>query len=168
MTGYAGLKEGKQLVCEEHERLRTRLTEAFLKQLMRLPEQVEGVPEDPEMLPHVQKSKPRKLADGSVIPAMTLAVPVEEGGVYEALWKLGEMARVGLNADQNRIPVKQEIIEVCEILDRNIYQMASGCWLYLADNGNGCPGYVIGQTNTSKGRTITGAEGVRYLDKPRH
>lgn len=168
MTGYAGLAEAAELVQTEYRVLRERLSADFLKQLTEIPQNVCPLPEDPAELPHIQWSRERKIPDGTVIPSVPMAVAVEEGGVFEALWNLGELARMGLTVDMADIPVKQEVVEVCELLDRNLYQMRSGCLLYLADNGRGCPGKVIGQTTKAKGKTITGAEGVRYLDKPRH
>lgn len=168
MTGYAGLSAAKKLVKEERVLLRKRLSESFLEQLLAIPENVAELPTDDAELPRIQWSRARKLPDQSILPSVPMAVAVEEGGIYEALWKLGEMARSGLNVELADIPVKQEVVEVCELLDRNLYQLPSGCRMYLADNGRGCPGTVIGQTNEGKGRTVTGAEGVRYLDKPRH
>ena len=93
---------------------------------------------------------------------------MERGGVFEALWNLAEQAQTGLQAELARIPIRQETIEVCERLDQNPYQLPSGGILYLAENGNGLPGTVIGRTHKAKARTIVGYEGVRYLDKPRH
>lgn len=168
MTGYAGLRASKELAESEREQLIRTLSPRFLDRLQALPENMGEIPDDLAALPRVQRSKPRKLADGSVIPATVLAVPVKEGGVFEALWNLAELARVGLEVDLADIPIRQETIEVCEVVDANPYQLSSGCIMYLADHGAGCPGRVIGYTTASKGRIIKSAEGIRYLEKPRH
>ena len=49
-------------------------------------------------------------ADASALYAMG------EGGFLSALWKMAEASEVGLEADFRKVPIRQETIEVCEIL----------------------------------------------------
>ena len=163
MTGYAGLAASKKMAIEHREVLNRTLTRAFLDSLQRIPE--EHADEEGHTVPDVFMACPYK--DSSLLEE-PMMVEVARGGILEALWNLADLAGVGLNVNMEKIPIRQETIEVCEILDENPYQMPSGCRIYLTVNGNTHPGSVIGQTNASKARTITTREGVRYLDKPRH
>ena len=40
---------------------------------------------------------------------------VAEGGIFAALWDMAQAGNVGLDIDFRSIPVKQEIIELCEM-----------------------------------------------------
>lgn len=102
--------------------------------------------------------------------------PLGEGGIFTALWKLAERMRTGLEADLRKIPVKQEIIEICEYFDLNPYNMLSGGSLLIAvPNGLAMAGEleklgvssaIIGRTTDGNDRTIRNQEHIRYLDRP--
>ena len=163
MTGWAGLTESQRLAVVCREALEKRLPSALLNRLRDLPE--EQAAADGEVLRDVCRIQPH--GDEDLAEEMAV-IPVEQGGILEALWNLAELADCGLNVSMNLIPVRQETIEVCEVLDVNPYQIPAGCSVYLTENGFGHPGRVIGQTHAGKARTVTGYEGIRYLDKPRH
>ena len=108
--------------------------------------------------------------------------------MYAALWKLAEAAGAGLTVEQQSIPVRQETIEICELLDVSPYLMQSGAYLYLTekdereenqeyeklseeredseDRSAWQKAVKIGTTNGSKDRVILGLEGLRYLNRP--
>lgn len=102
--------------------------------------------------------------------------PVEEGGILTALWKLSGGYGQGISFDLRKIPVSQEIIEVCELLDLNPYRLASGeCMIFAADNGAdavraleemGILAAVIGKVEKGIARKITGGGGTGYLERP--
>ena len=50
-----------------------------------------------------------------------------EGGIAAALWNMAELSGVGLDIDFRSIPVKQEIVEICEFFDINPYLLKSLC-----------------------------------------
>ncbi len=57
------------------------------------------------------------------------------GGVYAALWQLGRFADCGFTVHNDRIPIRQETIEVCEALDKNPYLIdGTGGLLIVCDN----------------------------------
>ena len=57
------------------------------------------------------------------------------GGVYAALWQLGRFADCGFTVHNDRIPIRQETIEVCEALDINPYLIdGTGGLLIVCDN----------------------------------
>ena len=49
-----------------------------------------------------------------------------DGGVYGALWRLGERLRAGMRVSLPEIPISQLTIEICETLDRDPYQIPAG------------------------------------------
>ena len=55
-----------------------------------------------------------------------LLLPGGDGGVYGALWKLGEKLRCGMNVELPQIPIAQITIEVCETVDIDPYQIPAG------------------------------------------
>lgn len=104
-------------------------------------------------------------------------MPVGEGGVFAALWKLGELLDCGMEITLGKIPVRQETIEICEFFDLNPYQMIStGAFLAaVPENGRGrqlrgelekLSGVLIGCTNHSRARIILNGGLVRFIDRP--
>ena len=41
---------------------------------------------------------------------------ITEGGIFGALWEIGEASGTGITADLRKIPIKQETVEICEVL----------------------------------------------------
>ena len=105
-------------------------------------------------------------------------LPVTEGGVYAALWELAQSGEVGIDVDFRKIPVHQEVIEICEMYDINPYELAStGCLLVTSEDGCGIvrileelgiSAVIIGRTTDNHDKLIRNQEEVRYLDVPRH
>jgi len=86
-------------------------------------------------------------------------------GLYAALWKLGEENNCGVEIDALEIPIKQEIIEVCELAGVNPYEGISSGYIYLSDAPNA--GVVIGETTKTNDRVIRLRDHNRFLYKPR-
>ncbi len=67
----------------------------------------------------------------SVLPEAAVALDygaysmhdVSRGGVFAALWELAEKAGVGLEIDLKKLPIRQETVEICEILGINPYEL---------------------------------------------
>jgi len=102
---------------------------------------------------------------------------VAEGGIFGALWDMAEAGKVGLEIDFKKIKVKQEIIEICELFDKNPYEIASsGCLLMTYDNGydivkalkeNGISATIIGRTTDTNDKIIYNEGEKRYLETPK-
>ena len=102
---------------------------------------------------------------------------VSHRGIFAGLWEMAQEAGVGLEADLRKIPVRQETIEICEVLGKNPYELSSGgCLIMTAENGNalvtallreGIPAVVIGRTTAGNDRVLYNNGHKRYLDKPR-
>ena len=73
------------------------------------------------------------VAGKSGVWAMT---DVTEGGIFGALWEMAESSGVGLEIDLKKLPIRQETVEICNLLDLNPYELISGgCLLIAAENG---------------------------------
>lgn len=99
-----------------------------------------------------------------------------EGGVFGALWEFAEYAGLGFEADLKQIPIRQETVEICEFLEKNPYELASGgLMLYAAREGEpladiltkeGYPARRIGTFTGEKARILHNEDEIRYLDRP--
>lgn len=121
------------------------------------------------------------VADRALLAAQAGAaylVAAGEGGINAALWRLAADNTCGFDINLRDIPVKQEIIEMCELFDINPYELSSvGCMLMTAEDGcgivevlneNGFDAVVIGHTISGKAKQMHLEDEVRYLDVPRN
>jgi hydrogenase expression/formation protein HypE len=102
---------------------------------------------------------------------------VTEGGIFGALWELGEASGVGIEVDLKKIPIKQETIEICEFYDLNPYQLiSSGVMLMVTDKANelvealkknNIPAAVIGRVTANNDRVVLNEEEKRFLEPPK-
>lgn len=98
------------------------------------------------------------------------------GGIFGALWELGESCRTGLEVDLKKIPIRQETVEICEYFDENPYIIPSeGVLLIVTSSGSrlireyeaaGIPAAVIGQIREDQDRIVKNGEERRYLVPP--
>lgn len=101
---------------------------------------------------------------------------IDEGGVLAALWNLSGAYEQGITFSLLKIPVAQEMIEICELFDLNPYRLWSGeCVLLAADHGedtvsrladHGIRAAVIGKVEKGIARKMTGVGGTGYLERP--
>lgn len=121
----------------------------------------------------------------SIIPEAATAVrsgvrtmhDVTEGGVFGALWEIAESSGVGLEIDLQKLPIKQETIELCEFVDINPYQMiSSGSLLMVTDHGydlvkalekQNINASVIGKITNSNDRVVINEDERRFLEPPK-
>lgn len=99
------------------------------------------------------------------------------GGVFAALWELGEGADCGIEVSLKDIPIRQETIEVCEFFDINPYMaLSGGSAIIVAPNGekvltelekNGISARIIGQTTSRNDRIVINEDDTRYLTPPK-
>ena len=102
---------------------------------------------------------------------------VSEGGIFGALWDMCEYGHTGLDVDIRSIPVRQEIIEICELLNVNPYELESmGCLLMTSDNDcdiinilKSCniEAQVIGKVIKGSQRILHNKDEERFLDLPK-
>ena len=122
----------------------------------------------------------------SVLPESRIAMEVgvtgmhdvSRGGIFSALWELAEKGNVGIEVDLKKIPVRQETIEICEVLGVNPYELyGAGSLLIVTDKGNQLlyelekqqiPAAIIGKITEENGKVILNGEEVRFLDRPKN
>jgi Hydrogenase maturation factor len=157
MTKWAGL-EGTSIIAESKaETLRETLPETLIETAASFKEYLSIVPE-------------ARIAAENGATAMH---DVTEGGVFGALWEIGEVSGTGITASLHKIPVRQETIEVCEVFNINPYMLiSSGSLLIGCPNGNqlaeelirnGIPAAVIGRAVKGNARVVVNGEETRYL-----
>lgn len=161
LTKWIGL-EATALLAREHENeLLKRYTPVFVSQAQDMLQYISTVPEAAVAVRHGVKAM----------------LPIEEGGIFGALWELAEGAGLGLEVQAKAIPVKQETIEVCELYDRNPYQLPSaGSLLLVTEQGEqlkwelaeaGIPAAVIGRLTNSNDRVLLQEDERRFLELPK-
>lgn len=100
---------------------------------------------------------------------------ISYGGVFAALWELAEGSGTGLEADLKKIPIKQETIEICEMLEVNPYQLLTGGMLIAAEDGEqlvaafakeGIAARIIGKLQSGNDRILINDDEKRFLELP--
>lgn len=161
MTKWAGI-EGTSILAHEGE--------AKLKNYYNT-KMVERAKEFSEYLSVVEDSK---IAMQFNVYAMH---DVTEGGIMGALWEIGSKSRLGLIADQDKIPIKQETIDICEYLDINPYKLiGSGSMVIVTDeaeamiqafNEAGILATVIGEITLGNHKQMKQADTMCSLEPPK-
>ena len=87
------------------------------------------------------------------------------------------MTGLGIDVDFNKIPVCQEIIEVCEMFDINPYELESGGCLLMTFGkeydivrileDNDIPVSIIGYMQEGNDKIIRNMDEIRFLDMPK-
>ncbi len=103
-------------------------------------------------------------------------VKIKEGGIFRALWILSQKLQCGFEIDLRKIPVLQETVEVCEVLEEDIFSLPAGdAWIAATAKPQdflarcawaGIPASVIGKTTRSMARAVYLGDAVRYLVGP--
>lgn len=97
-----------------------------------------------------------------------------DGGAFAGLWELGEQLRCGMVIDVPSIPIRQQTIEVCELLDRNPYLLASGNAVLMVTRRperllhalwqQGYEAEHIGYLQTAAARELRNGDEVRFVE----
>ena len=160
MAGTAGI-EGTVLLYEANrEQMEAKYPKHFLQKAAELPETAVSA----------------NLIRAGLANGAAAAVPGGDGGVYGALWKLGEKLRAGMEIVLPDIPIAQITIEVCEVTDCDPYQIpGGGCVLFvtadpdplltaLAEAAPQVEAAVIGRLTKEAARTLQNRGETRYLE----
>ncbi len=161
MTKWIGISDTARLAQDREEELLTRYPAFYVKSSQNLEQYYSIIPEAATAV----KSGVRAMHD------------VAGGGIFGALWELGERFDVGLQVDLKKIPIKQETVEVCEFFGYNPYEIRSdGALLMLTDDSHaliealeqqGIPAAVIGMTTDGNDKVILNDDEKRFLEPPR-
>lgn len=158
MTKWAGLEGTARLTNRCREQLLTRYPAQFLAEAAEFDRQLSILPE-------------AAVACKSGVGAVCAA---GEGGVFHALWTLAEQTGTGLEVFLKKIPIRQETVEVCNLLDVNPYELASnGSLLCVTKQGEalaenfrraGICAEVIGLMTGENDRVILNGQERRFLE----
>lgn len=102
---------------------------------------------------------------------------ISRGGVFAALWEMGDALKCGLEVCHDNIPILQETIEICEHTGDNPY-MIDGCGsaLFVVPDGKlladklyeaGYEASVIGHLTEKSDRVVVHDDERRFLTPPR-
>ncbi|TCS78826.1 hydrogenase maturation factor [Muricomes intestini] len=160
LCGYAGLEGTLRILAEQKDELAKRFVPAFIRKTKELENQLAAL----------DAIAAARCAGASAIHQ------VGEGGIFAALWELGEASKVGMDVDMLKLSVRQETIEICEYYGVNPYQLTSaGCILMTSNDGDslvktlegvGARATRLGVIRHKKARVITSKTEQRYLDRP--
>ncbi len=157
MTKWAGLEGTSIIASEKADTLKQTLPAGLIETAVSFKDYLSVVPE----------------AAVAACMGATAMHDITEGGIFGALWEIGEASGTGIMADLRKIPIRQETVEICEVFDINPYMLiSSGSMLIGCANGNllverlaekGIPAAVIGRATEGKGRIVVNGEDTRYL-----
>lgn len=161
LSGYIGMEAAGLVAMQKEEEL----SERFPKWLL---EDVKAYKS------HVSVGQTAQMATEH---GPVLMHDVGEGGVFAALWELGQRADSGMTVDIKKIPMRQSVVEICNHYDLNPYEILSqGCLLTVTKDGKALveklldadiPAAVIGTMTDSNDRIIQNGEEIRYMDLPK-
>lgn len=161
MTKWAGLEGTAIIAKSKEEELLSKYTSDFIKVGKDFIQQLSVVPE-------------ARIGRNVGVTSMH---DVTEGGIFGALWEIGEASKVGLEVDLKKIPIKQVTVEICEFYDLNPYQLiSSGVMLMITDRANelvdelnrsGISSAVIGRITSGNERVIINDSEKRFLMPPK-
>lgn len=126
MTGVVGILGTNQLLSQYQEALAGRFSERFVDNAYFAQKEysVRSVVKCMGENDLVQKSHICYMHD------------ISGGGVYTALWQLGEAIHKGIFIENRLLAIRQETIEICEYLDRNPYFLdGTGSMLIVCEKG---------------------------------
>ena len=182
-----GGSEGVRALCAAHRpALEVRFSPSYIRRMQT---------EEPEEKIHIQENDPEKSPDElrsftllkedgtslcfqarAVLPLGVKGGVKGGGGILPGLWILSQASHTGLGVDLRLIPVKQETIELCELLELNPYTLPSeGAWLLAVENGfelvqilkkEGLRCTRIGTAQKGKKKLLYNGDEIRYLERP--
>ncbi|MDO4554023.1 MAG: AIR synthase family protein [Lachnospiraceae bacterium] len=161
MTKYAGLEGTAIIAAEKEKELLTRYPASFIE-------------EAKEMVSMISVVEDAKIAREYAVTAMH---DVTEGGIFGALWEVAVASKVGLEIELQKIPLRQQTVEICEFFDLNPYMLiSSGSMLIAADRGSdvvdalkkqGIHAAVIGRATDGNDKVVYYGDEKRYLEPPK-
>lgn len=161
MIGYTAMEATAMLLADKWEELNTRYAAGYLEGARKLGEDLSLH----RAFTVLDKEKVTYIHD------------ISTGGVFAALWELGEGAGCGIEAFLRTIPIQQETVEICEFFDINPYMaMGGGSALIVTPEAeavletlkkNEIFAIRIGQTTEQNDRIVTNADYARYLEPPK-
>lgn len=160
MTGYMGLCGTDRLLALTRDRLAGRFSAAFLEgaaeQYRRMQEACAGL-------------RQRLCGEIQVWEA-------GQDGFLQTLWQMSRGWNTGFTVQLRDVPLRQETVEICEVLEVNPYELdTAGCLLIGAEQGyrlcrrlqqEGIPAAVIGALTDSHDCLLVHGDTKSFLNRP--
>ncbi len=160
ISKWIGLEGTAMLAISKREELATRYPEPFIDNATEFKEFVNIADE----------------AAVAIKSGVSAVHDISSGGVFAALWEMGERAGTGLKVNLPDIPIRQETVEICEFFEINPYEMLSGgSLLFATDDGErlvrdlesaGIPAAIVGFLQEGKDKILINDDETRFLDMP--
>ncbi len=103
-------------------------------------------------------------------------VEAREGGILTALYELAKESSLGFEIDLRKIPILQETVEICELLEVNPYHLYSGeCMVCIIPEGGsfatrlcdeGINAVIVGHTTDKKAHILYNDGTESHLNRP--
>lgn len=158
MSKHVGLEGTYRALIENREILNQRFSNSFLQKIELMKEEISVIPESIVAMEH----------------GVVAMHDASTGGIFKALWEIGSGSGLGIEVNFKDIQIKQETVEITEILDINPYQIKSGgTLLMIGDDGEGLVdklenkginASLIGKMTKSNDRVLITQDGKRYLE----
>ncbi|MBE5960794.1 MAG: hypothetical protein E7256_05315 [Lachnospiraceae bacterium] len=158
LTKWVGMEATILLTNAKMQELNTRYTKTFLEGGSRLYEHLSLKPE----MDAIKEESYLFLHD------------VGEGGIFGALWELGEYLHAGMEVNLKNIPMKQETVEVCDFYDLNPYMLQSGGSMLIVTKAAGklidkleqagIKAAVIGHLTDGNDRIVKNEDETRFIE----
>lgn len=174
VAGLLGFEKALELREIHRKELEQHFSRAFLKEVTALPA-------------HGLTAEERKVLD-QMTGSGFYVTAISQGGIFGALWRACEEQETeedpdmtgsfGCEVDPDRIPLRQEVTEICELFRENPYEVPSpGARLIVWDEEQEPKlseavlsilrqSAIIGKLTFSKKRILSGSGGIRYLTPP--
>lgn len=157
MTKWAGIEGTAIIANEKEEELKKMYNPTFIEKAKDLGKYISVIEESIVATEH----------------GVSAMHDVTEGGIFGGLWELAECSNVGLEVHLDKIPLKQETIEICEYYNINPYKLiSSGSMLIATDKGEelveklnkaNIKATVIGKTMKGNDRIVIQSDTHRSL-----
>lgn len=174
MTGYMGLAGTERLIALERVRLARRFPVGFLEQAADRYHRQQGHSGYLRQRFGLAQASEARLSEADGIAGVWES---SRQGFLQALWDMSRAWETGFTVQLKEVPVRQETIEICEILEVNPYELDSeGCLWIAAQNGyrlcrqlqrQGISAAIIGELTDSKDCLLIHDDTVSYLNRPR-
>ena len=162
VTKWVGIEGTSIIAKEKEEELKTRFSASFIDKAKDLDVYLSVLSEAAVAIKH----------------GVAAMHDMSEGGVFGALWELGEAGNCGLKVDLRKITMRQETIELTNHLNINPYLIASsGSLLMVTSDGlglvsdlaeAGIAASIIGKITEDNDRIIVNEDEKRFLEPPRN
>jgi len=163
MTKVAAIGAGYRIYLNKSESLLDKFQKVYVNKIAKYAEKLSALPEAAVAIEH----------------GVAAMHELSEGGVFAGLYELAMASGLGVRAYLDKIPVAQNIIELCEHFDLNPYESEStGSMLIVCDDEEslinkleaaGIEASCIGEMTADNDKVIKTADGKsRFLERPKY